>query len=521
MDVGAPPQIIGRYAIYGKIASGGMASVHFGRLLAGAGFSRTVAVKRLHPHLAEDPEFLSTLMDEARLAARIHHPNVVPTLDVVTTDGELLLVMEYIRGESFARLLRHENAHGRRVPLDITSAIVIGALHGLHAAHEATSDHGAPLGIVHRDISPQNILVGVDGVARVIDFGVAKAAGRLQTTREGTIKGKIAYMAPEQLAAREVTRAADVYAMGVILWEALTGKRLFQGENDAVLVGQVTAGVKTPPSAHEPGLPAGIDAVVMKALSPDPAHRFTTARQMADTLMRSLPPAFPTDVGEWCERAAQEALAKRAHLLGDIESHSGAAPAPPSSTPSLAEGTWSRAMRAARQTTPEGSPRTFSDDAVPSVGSQASSLALETSGPSAASASRPRRRLVLVAAGASAMMLLLLGGVVALRSGPNSAAAPAPAAPPPAIATTPAPSEAPTTPVTAPATGAPPLASAELWTPSLSAPATGAPSEISAKPAAPASHSVVAPPRAQPKTSCNPPYTFDSAGKKVWKRECF
>ena len=221
----ASPQSIGRYGIYGKIASGGMASVHFGRLLGAVGFSRTVAIKRLHPHLAEDPEFLATMIDEARMAARIHHPNVVPTLDVVSADGELLVVMEYVRGESLSRLLRAEVGSGRRVPLPIASAIVIGALHGLHAAHEATSDRGTPLGIVHRDVSPQNLLVGIDGLARVIDFGVAKAAGRLQTTRDGVLKGKMAYMAPEQLAGREAPRAADVYGMGVVLWETLAGTR--------------------------------------------------------------------------------------------------------------------------------------------------------------------------------------------------------------------------------------------------------------------------------------------------------
>src|ERR1700722_10238472 len=180
MGAPASPQVIGRYVIYGKIAQGGMASVHLGCLQGAAGFSRTVAVKRLHSHLAEEPEFLSTMLDEARLAARIHHPNVVPTLDVVADDGELLVVMEYVRGESLSRLLRGASATDRPVPWPIVSAIVVGALHGLHAAHEATSEDGAPLGIVHRDVSPQNILVGVDGQSRVIDFGIAKAAGRLQ-----------------------------------------------------------------------------------------------------------------------------------------------------------------------------------------------------------------------------------------------------------------------------------------------------------------------------------------------------
>src|SRR5271155_444715 len=242
--MGPPSQRqIGRYVLHGKIASGGMATVHFGRLLGGAGFSRTVAIKRLHQHLAGEPAFRATLIDEARMAARIHHPNVVPTLDVVSDDGELLVVMEYVRGESLSRLVRtgHEGEQ-RRVPLRVAVAIAVGALHGLHAAHEARSDLGEPLGIVHRDVSPQNILVGTDGLARVIDFGIAKAAGRLQSTREGIVKGKIAYMAPEQLAAHETTRAVDVYGMGVVLWEMLSGKRLYQGDTEGAVLGQVMSG---------------------------------------------------------------------------------------------------------------------------------------------------------------------------------------------------------------------------------------------------------------------------------------
>jgi serine/threonine-protein kinase len=320
------PQVVGRYAIYGKIASGGMASVHFGRLIGGAGFSRTVAIKRLHPHLAEDPEVLSTIIDEARLAARIHHPNVVATLDVVATDRELLLVMEYVRGEALSRLVKIETARGRVMPLPITSAIALGALHGLHAAHEATSDHGEPLGIVHRDVSPQNILVGVDGLARVIDFGIAKAAGRMQMTREGTVKGKIAYMSPEQLGGAQVTRSADVYAMGVVLWEALTGRRLFQADSDAALAVQVVNGAKEPPSMYARGVPPSLDALVMRALARTPARRFATAREMAELLTRIVPPALPTDVGEWCAEAARDLLEKRGMVLAEIESSSGIVP---------------------------------------------------------------------------------------------------------------------------------------------------------------------------------------------------
>jgi serine/threonine-protein kinase len=251
----ARPVVVGRYAIYGKIASGGMATVHFGRLLGGAGFSRTVAIKRLHPHLAEDAEFRATMIDEARMAARIHHPNVVATLDVVTVDGELLLVMEYVRGESVSSLVKAHITQQKRIPLPIVSAIAIGALHGLHAAHEATNDQGRPLDIVHRDVSPQNILVGVDGLARVIDFGVAKATGRLQTTSEGSIKGKIAYMPPEQLARKALTRAADIYAMGVVLWEMLACRRLFGGDGEMAIIQSVLAGPEGPPSLHAPEVP--------------------------------------------------------------------------------------------------------------------------------------------------------------------------------------------------------------------------------------------------------------------------
>src|SRR6516225_8996456 len=187
MTVGNAAQnvrVVGRYALYVAIAAGGMATVHLGRLIGEVGFSRTVAIKRLHPQYAADPEFVSMFLDEARLAARIRHPNVVPTLDVVATKGELFLVMDYVPGESLARLSRVCREQRRPIPHRITSAVMAGALHGLHAAHEAKSERGAPLGIVHRDVSPQNVLVGADGVPRVLDFGVAKAAGRMQETRE-------------------------------------------------------------------------------------------------------------------------------------------------------------------------------------------------------------------------------------------------------------------------------------------------------------------------------------------------
>ena len=191
---------VGRYVLFDAIAAGGMASIHLGRLRGAAGFNKTVAIKRLHTHLLADREFVTSFIDEARLASRIQHPNVVPMLDVLEADGELLLVMEYVHGLSFARVFRTLAAAGKRAPVAVvTVAIVADALHGLHAAHEATDERGEPLHIIHRDVSPQNMLVGADGGARILDFGIAKARGRLGGTASGVLKGKLGYMAPEQL----------------------------------------------------------------------------------------------------------------------------------------------------------------------------------------------------------------------------------------------------------------------------------------------------------------------------------
>jgi len=338
---------------------------------------------------------------------------VVPTIDVVAVQGELLIVMEYVRGDSLSRLLRAETSRDRRVPLSIASAIAIGALHGLHAAHEATSDRGTPLGIVHRDVSPQNILVGTDGVARVIDFGVAKAAGRLQTTSEGAVKGKIAYMAPEQLAAGdrrlasgEVTRAADIYAMGAVLWEMLNGRRLFTGDGDVQLVLQVLMGVSDPPSRYTPNLSPAIDELVMRALALHPTHRFATAKDMAEALLRVIPPAFPTDVGTWVEEAAHEALARRGTQLAEIESSSDllTVPSPDEQRiPHLRTFTPATPFR-----TEPASARTASDE-VPTVASQPSSMSLETPRRAPTSPRRSRGAIAVIAGG-----VVLAGGIAVI-----------------------------------------------------------------------------------------------------------
>jgi serine/threonine protein kinase len=311
---------IGRYALHDRIASGGMASVHLGRLRGEGGFARIVAIKRLHPHLGQDPTFVSMFLDEARLVARIRHPNVVPTLDVIAADGEMLLVMEYVSGESLSRLAGTMSARGERMPVRIAAAILCGALHGLHAAHEARDERGEPLYIVHRDVSPQNILVGVDGATRLLDFGVAKARSRLAETRDGELKGKLAYMAPEQLREREADRTTDVYASGVVLWEALTGQRLYGEAMEAALVERILYGEVQPPSSVVPALPAAIDAVVLRALSRERGDRYPTAREMAEAVEAALGSASMNEVSAWVTEVAGTELARRASLVAQVES---------------------------------------------------------------------------------------------------------------------------------------------------------------------------------------------------------
>jgi serine/threonine protein kinase len=316
-------EIVGRYALHGEIASGGMAVVHFGRLLGPVGFSRPVAIKRLHPQLARDPELRAMFVDEARLASRIRHPNVVPTLDVVSQGDDLLLVMEYVHGEALNRLMRAARATAQPIPLPIVLAVMTSVLHGLHAAHEATSEAGEPLHIVHRDVSPQNVMVGVDGAARVLDFGIARAAVRVENTREGIVKGKIAYMAPEQLGGGSLDRRADVFAAAVVLWEMVAGRRLFIREDGGqVLVEKLLRGPVEPPSAHARGVPKLLDAITLHGLARSPEQRFATAREMALALEKVGPIALLHEVGDWVQAVAADSVGERAARLKELETTS-------------------------------------------------------------------------------------------------------------------------------------------------------------------------------------------------------
>jgi serine/threonine-protein kinase len=315
----AMPLSIGRYVLYGEIGSGGMATVYFGRQVGAAGFVRPVAIKRLHPQFARDLTFVGMLLDEGRLGARIQHPNVVSTLDIVTHEDEVFIVLEYVLGTSLATLMRSARKTATPIPPIISASIVAGMLQGLHAAHEAKDDHGVRLELVHRDVSPQNALVGVDGVPRIIDFGVAKATSRLQTTRDGSVKGKLAYMAPEQALGKPVTPRTDVYSASIILWEALTCQRLFDAENEAHLFNKLMTHEPEPPSAIRPGIPPSLDRAVLRGLEREPAKRFGSAREMAAHIQASMGVASPMEISDWLERTSGAEIRERAAVVEALE----------------------------------------------------------------------------------------------------------------------------------------------------------------------------------------------------------
>jgi serine/threonine-protein kinase len=322
-QIGRPSQdveaIAGRYALFDAIGSGAYATVHLARLLGFGGFNRTVAVKRLRAKHADCRERVGMLLDEARTVGRVQHANVVQTLDVVRQGDELFLVMEYVHGDSLDHLLGIARDTGRAVPHSIAASIVAGVLHGLHAAHTARAESGEPLGIVHRDVSPQNVLIGSDGIARIGDFGIARSSQRVHTTRKGVIQGKLGYMAPEQFLCRPLDARTDVYAAGVMLWEALTGTLLFDGNTDPAVHRAALASEVRRPSEVEPSISGALEAIVMKAIARDPGSRFATAHEMSVAL-EAVGVAPASEVGAWVHELIGDELHGRALRIAQIES---------------------------------------------------------------------------------------------------------------------------------------------------------------------------------------------------------
>src|SRR3954467_6502437 len=275
--------VAGKYRLLASLGRGGMAEVFLGAATGPAGFNKLVVVKKLRDGCADDPSFVSMFLDEARLAARLNHANIVHTYEVDEAEDGYIIVMEYLEGQSIRRLIRALGMRGQLCDPALAAHLMAEVLHGLHYVHEMRDYDGTPLGIVHRDVSPHNLFITYDGQVKVLDFGVAKATLNVSDTQDGVLKGKFAYMAPEQPTGGVVDRRADIFAAGVVLWELLTGDRLFQGDTAATLY-QLVNNPISPPSSVSPTVPPELDSIVLQALERSPDARFQTALDMANAL---------------------------------------------------------------------------------------------------------------------------------------------------------------------------------------------------------------------------------------------
>jgi serine/threonine-protein kinase len=279
---------LGRYRVVDEIGIGGMASVHLARMDGPGGFQKWVAIKKIHPHLVEDESFVQMFLDEARVAARISHPNVATVFDLGKHVDTYWIAMEYLHGEPLREVMRRTEELGTAMPPEIACRVIADAAEGLHAAHELLGKSGEKLGLVHRDVTPHNLFVTYDGVTKVVDFGIAKFSSRMSHTRAGTLKGKLAYMSPEQVHGETIDRRTDIFALGVVLWELTTGQRLFRMESDLDTLAKVQECNVPRPSTLIRGYPVDLEKIVMKALAKNRGERFRTARELSRALQSLL-----------------------------------------------------------------------------------------------------------------------------------------------------------------------------------------------------------------------------------------
>ena len=291
-----------RYKLLARLGQGGMAEVYLAAWEVAPFVHRPVVIKRLHPHFNEDPRLVEMFLDEARLLTQLDHPHVVKTLEAGVIDGRCCIAMEYLEGQPLHRLLRRANERGG-LAARVAVSIAISVLDGLHYSHETKDAQGLPLEIVHRDVSPQNVFVSNDGQVKVLDFGIAKANSQEGHTATGIVKGKVGYIAPEQARAEHVDRRADVWSAGVVLWETLTGTRLFKAETDAATLGLTLQGQIPSAGSRRLGVPQELETVLIRALQRDPALRYQTAGAMRK------------DLENWLARAG---FSRDARIIGSL-----------------------------------------------------------------------------------------------------------------------------------------------------------------------------------------------------------
>jgi serine/threonine protein kinase len=274
---------LGKYRLIAELGHGGMAEVFLAVVRGPAGFNKLVVIKQIRPQLAEDPEFLGMFLDEARLAARLSHPNVVQTNEVGQEGERYFISMEYLEGQPLNRILhRLQKTGGLALPLHVK--ILSDVLAGLHHAHDLADYDGTPLGVVHRDVTPHNVFVTYDGQVKVVDFGIAKALNSSSETRTGVLKGKVAYMAPEQARGERVDRRADIFSVGVMLWEAAIGRRLWKGVPDIAILQRLLSGGIPSPRSIKPEVPEELEAIILKALAHQRDDRYATALDLQTAL---------------------------------------------------------------------------------------------------------------------------------------------------------------------------------------------------------------------------------------------
>jgi serine/threonine-protein kinase len=319
----AAPEKIGRYQLCFELASGGMASVYLARAEGAPGFQKLVALKRIHPHLAFEEDYVEMFLDEARIAARITHPNVCSVFDFGAVDGEYFIAMEYLVGEPLSRIHRRVVADAEQRSSALLPArmarVIAQACEGLHAAHELRGADGESLHVVHRDVSAENLFVTYDGATQVVDFGIAHARQRVHNSDAGQLKGTFPYMAPEQMTAAVVDRRIDVWALGVVLWELLTLRRLFLRDTDVDTMYAVLSGEIRPPSDHRGDVPPELDEIVLKALKRSPDERWQSARDMGKALRRFLSSQEeligPAEIADWMAELFPNGESRKQQLM--------------------------------------------------------------------------------------------------------------------------------------------------------------------------------------------------------------
>ncbi|MCA2976927.1 MAG: protein kinase [Myxococcaceae bacterium] len=419
------PNRLGRYHLRYRIAVGGMGGVYLAKATGALGADKVVAVKLLHEHLTTDESMVTMFLDEARIATAINHVNVSTVFDFGEQEGLYFLVMEYLEGEPLDRVLKSMLAGTDRHPLHpwLVARVVADAAEGLHAAHELVNAEGQPLDVVHRDVSPHNLFVTYDGVVKVVDFGIARARERSTATDAGQFKGKFEYASPEQLRVKSVDRRADVWGLGVCLWELLTCRRLFQREDAATTGRAVMSDPIAPPSSVADFVPPGLDAVVMKALERSPARRHQTTRELGRALREALAQSGEvvdqTDVGEWLEALFPGDRARRQALVAAVRRSGPDAPLESVPEELRVKGTNSGSASRSYRSSSSSGRRTLSERGASTGGGAARNDEPAAQRTLEVEPEAPRSRRPLVVGLAAASGVLVAGAIVVLLRTPG------------------------------------------------------------------------------------------------------